>query len=58
MKHTLRFPFPAWLLACAVLAGCGAPEDPAAPAVPETVDPAELEAVQNHLQSLALFTTD
>lgn len=44
MKHTLRTPFPAWLLACGLLAGCGANEDPAAPAVPETVDPAELEA--------------
>ena len=44
MKHTLRLPFPAWLLACGLLAGCGSPEDPAAPAAPETVDPAELEA--------------
>ena len=44
MKHTLRFPFPAWLLACAVLAGCGTPEESAAPVEPETVDPAELEA--------------
>jgi formylglycine-generating enzyme required for sulfatase activity len=53
MKHTLRNPFPAWplaaglLAACGLLAGCGAddaPEAASAPAVPETVDPAELEA--------------
>jgi formylglycine-generating enzyme required for sulfatase activity len=53
MKHTQRNPFPAWplaaglLAACGLLAGCGAddaPEAASAPAVPETVDPAELEA--------------